>query len=107
MFGQVSSMFPHANPMDVSVLSGLTPQQTAALRGNERDQFLNLKAQAIGMPGATSAWGQGLQQIGGTVAGIGAMGMFSGGGSQSGGHLGGGQFAPGTSTSDLYSFYNP
>lgn len=79
VFGQVPSMFPHVTPMDVSALSGFTPQQTATVRGSERDQYLQMKAQAIGMPGATSAWGQGLQQLGGAMTGIGSMGMLSGG----------------------------
>lgn len=87
MFGRVPTMFPHVTPMDVSGLSGFTPGQTAQVRGNERDQYLQMKAQAYGLPGATAMWGQGLQQLGGTLTGIGGMGMLSGG-------LGGGGSMP-------------
>lgn len=79
MFGRVPSMFPYVTPMDISPLTGPNPLQTAQVRGHERDQYLQMKAQAYGMPGATSVWGQGLQQIGGAMTGIGSMGMLSGG----------------------------
>ena len=78
MLQNSQSVFGSPQVYDVSQLAGFTPQQVANMRANERAQYIDLKRAAIGMPGASSVWGSGLQQIGGTMAGIGGMGLMSG-----------------------------
>lgn len=119
MLGNAMNMFPRANPVDVVSLSGFSPQQTAQIRANERAQYMGLMANAIGLPGASDIWGGWMQQTGGALTGMGAMGMLGGGSIGGGGqaNMGGVTsynpyntyqpygFAPGTSASYIQGMY--
>jgi len=73
---QIPRAMPWAQPMDVSQLAGLTPQQLVQLREQERMAQQQLLAQAAGMPGQTAVWGNALGQLGGIGIGYGLQSLL-------------------------------
>lgn len=68
-----------ANTPGVQAFLGPTPDQLINIRSQERQQRMNLQAQAAGVPGQMEAWGNYLTGIGGAMTGAGLTGAGTGG----------------------------
>lgn len=79
-FAAVPGTFPRANPVDISQLTGPTPNQLVAIREKESANKLRMLLSTYGMPTMGDAMGSWMQSTGGALMGAGSSGMLSGGG---------------------------
>lgn len=85
------STLPNVNSPGTAAFlqSIMTPAQRTQTQLAIRSQNIGIQQTAAGMPTSGDVWGNYLQEQGGQLAGIGAMGMGAGGGMGGGGMFGG------------------
>jgi hypothetical protein len=79
MIPQFQSSIPMTNPVNALSFAGPMPNDLVNLRGQERQQRLNIGLQRAGVQGATGAWGNFFSNIGGIALGAGLGGGGMGG----------------------------
>lgn len=97
-----------ANTPGVQAFLGPSISEQLNQRAGERSQKMNIMLGRASMPTSTGAWGQGLQQLGGALMGVGMTGGFSSVGGGGVGYSGPGS-APtgwGNLSPGMQSYYN-